>query len=157
MAKKTTRVVISGVVLAGAFGLLLATTLREAAEYSKDVDEVMPAASQWYDKPLQLHGFIVEESIMKRPNTLDYRFKVKHGDAVVLANYSGVVPDTFKDGAEVILKGRLDSAGFNVVPNGVVAKCPSKYVPQDGVARDTASYVPPKSSSAAGPAAGAAQ
>jgi len=149
-------VVISGVILAGAFGLLLATTLREAAEYSKDVDEVMPVASDWYNKPLQLHGFVVEESIMKRPNTLDYRFKVKHGEAVVLANYSGVVPDTFKDGAEVILKGRLDPAGFNVAPNGVVAKCPSKYVPQDGVARDTASYVPPKSSSAAA-AAGAVQ
>ena len=47
MSKKSTRLVISGVVLASAFGLLLATTLREAAEYSKDVDQVMPVAQEW--------------------------------------------------------------------------------------------------------------
>ena len=157
MSKKAIRILISGVVVAGAFGLLLATSLREAAEYAKDVDQVMPVAKDWYDKPLQLHGFVVEDSIMKRPNTLDYQFKVKNGDAVVLASYSGVVPDTFKDGAEVILKGRLHEAGFNVAPNGVIAKCPSKYVPQDGVVRDAASYVPPKSSSNTSPTAGAAQ
>ena len=156
MSKKSTRLVISGAVLASAFGLLLATTLREAAEYSKDVDQVMPVAEEWYGKPLQLHGFVVEESIMKRPNTLDYRFKVKNGDAVVLASYTGVVPDTFKDGAEVILKGRLHQDGFDVAPGGVVAKCPSKYVPEDGVKRDMASYVPPAGSPATAPAPGVA-
>ena len=156
MAKKSTRLVISGVVLASAFGLLLATTLREAAEYSKDVDQVMPVAAEWYGKPLQLHGFVVENSITKRPNTLDLQFKVKHGDAVVLASYTGVVPDTFKDGAEVILKGRLHESGFNVAPDGVVAKCPSKYEPEDGVKRDMASYVPPSNSAPAAPAPGVA-
>jgi cytochrome c-type biogenesis protein CcmE len=43
------------------------------------------------------------------------------------ATYSGVVPDTFKDEAEVVLKGRLDGTTFHTVPNGVMAKCPSKY------------------------------
>jgi len=43
--------------------------------------------------------------------------------------YSGIVPDTFKDEAEVVLKGRLESDGFHVDPNGVMAKCPSKYQP----------------------------
>jgi cytochrome c-type biogenesis protein CcmE len=37
------------------------------------------------------------------------------------------VPDTFKDGAEVVLKGRLGPDGFDVEANGVMAKCPSKY------------------------------
>jgi cytochrome c-type biogenesis protein CcmE len=42
-----------------------------------------------------------------------------------------VVPDTFKDRpgeeAEVVLKGQLTPSGFHVDPNGVTAKCPSKY------------------------------
>ena len=38
-----------------------------------------------------------------------------------------VVPDTFKDEAEVVLKGRLTTTGFHTEPNGVMAKCPSKY------------------------------
>jgi cytochrome c-type biogenesis protein CcmE len=41
-----------------------------------------------------------------------------------------VVPDTFKDDAEVVLTGKLTPTGFAVAPNGVMAKCPSKYEPK---------------------------
>jgi cytochrome c-type biogenesis protein CcmE len=148
MSKKTTRVVLSGVVLVGAFALLLITSMRESVEYFKEVDEVIPQAANWYNKPIQLHGFVVENSIERRQNTLDYRFKVKNGESEVTATYTGVVPDTFKDGAEVVLKGRLSPAGFEA--NNVVAKCPSKYVPADGTA--PANYTPPKQSVSATPA-----
>ena len=57
---------------------------------------------------MQLHGYVVDGSIQGRPNTLDRKFKVKNGDAMVAAIYTGIVPDTFKGGAEVVLKGRLD-------------------------------------------------
>ncbi|MEO7192193.1 MAG: cytochrome c maturation protein CcmE [Vicinamibacterales bacterium] len=143
MSKKSTRVLVSGLVLGGAFMLLLVTSMRGSAQYFKEVDEVMPVAAEWYNRPLQLHGFVVQNSIMRRPDTLDYQFKVKNGESVVLASYTGVVPDTFKDGAEVVLKGRLHSAGFNVEPGGVVAKCPSKYTPADGAKTNLSTYQPP--------------
>ena len=127
MSKKMIRVLLAVVVIGGAFATLLATTMRENAEYYKHVDEVMPSASAWYGKSLQLHGFVVAGSIQRRPNTLDYRFMVRNGDSEVQADYTGVVPDTFKDDAEVVLKGRLAPTGFKVDENGVVAKCPSKY------------------------------
>jgi len=132
MSKKMIRVLITVVVLGGAFATLLATTMRENAQYYKHVDEVMPVAANWYGKGLQLHGYVVDGSIARRPNTLDYQFKVKNGDSVVLASYTGVVPDTFKDGAEVVLKGKLATDGFHVESNGVMAKCPSKYQLVDG-------------------------
>ena len=44
------------------------------------------------------------------------------------AEYTGIVPDGFKSGSEVVLKGRLSAHGFSVEPGGVMAKCPSKYV-----------------------------
>ncbi len=78
---------------------------------------------------MNLHGFVVDGSIEKRPNSLDYRFKVKNGDQTVTATYTGTVPDTFKDGAEVVLTGTLASDGFHVKRNGVTAKCPSRYDP----------------------------
>ncbi len=43
------------------------------------------------------------------------------------ATYTGIVPDTFKDGSEVVLKGTLGPDGFQVEPDGVMAKCPSSY------------------------------
>lgn len=127
MSKKTIRILATVAILGGAFITVLATSLRENAQYYKHVDEVMPEAANWYGKPLQLHGFVETGSILKRPNSLDYRFKVQNGGSVVLASYTGVVPDTFKDGAEVVIKGRLSASGFQVEENGVTAKCPSKY------------------------------
>jgi cytochrome c-type biogenesis protein CcmE len=96
------------------------------------VDEVMTDPGAWQGKNLQLHGFIVPNSIMRKPDSLDWRFEVHSKGHVVRATYTGVVPDTFKDEAEVVLKGRLTDDGFHVAPNGVMAKCPSKYEPKPG-------------------------
>ena len=115
-------------VLALAFGGLLWSTLSEGTEYFKDVNEVMANRQAWEGKPLQLHGYVIPGSILQRPNTLEYRFKVQNNGAVIDAAYTGVVPDTFKDEAEVVLRGRLTPNGFQTDKNGVVAKCPSKYV-----------------------------
>jgi len=79
-------------------------------------------------RSLQLHGIV--NDLRQRPNTLDYRFQVQNNGKVITASYSGVVPDNFKNGAEVVLKGRLHGDGFSVEANGVMAKCPSKYNPQ---------------------------
>ncbi len=119
-----------GVIVVAFVGLLW-TTLSEGSEYYKHVDEVMASPEEWQGKQLQLHGFVVANSILVRPDTLEYRFKVQSNGRVVDASYTGIVPDTFKDRpgeeAEVVLKGQLTSGGFHVDPNGVMAKCPSKY------------------------------
>ena len=127
MPKKAGRAVLSAVVILGALMGVLYTTVSMGATDYKYVHEVMNSPEQWYGKNLQLHGYVVDKSIEQRPNTLDYRFKVRNGDYSVVATYTGVVPDTFKDGAEVVLTGRLGPEGFKVDPNGVTAKCPSKY------------------------------
>jgi cytochrome c-type biogenesis protein CcmE len=45
-----------------------------------------------------------------------------------MANYEGLVPDTFKGGAEVIVRGTLTADNqVAVIPDGIMAKCPSKY------------------------------
>ena len=87
----------------------------------------MVKPESWYGNNMQVHGYVVPNSIEKRPNTLDYRFKLRTGDYEVVAWYSGLAPDTFKDRAEVVMTGKLGADGFKVVPNGITAKCPSKY------------------------------
>ena len=114
-------------VLVLAFVGLMYTTLREGAEYYKHVDEVLASPQDWEGKRLQLHGFVVAGSILRKPDTLEYKFKVQSKGAVVDASYKGVVPDTFKDDSEVVLKGQLTPQGFHTEPNGIMAKCPSKY------------------------------
>ncbi len=129
MAQKVMKIGVTAVVLALALGGLLWTSLSEGTEYYKHVDEVMANPEAWHGKRLQLHGFVVKDSILRRQNSLDYRFQVASNGHTVTAHYTGIVPDTFKDEAEVVLKGRLGPDGFIVDPNGVMAKCPSKYEP----------------------------
>jgi cytochrome c-type biogenesis protein CcmE len=123
---------LTTVVLVGAFSGLMFLTLAEGTEYYKHVEEVMTQPSDWYGKRLQLHGFVVKDSILRRPDSLDYKFRIESNGAVVAASYTGTVPDTFKGGAEVVVKGRLGPNGFQVEKDGVMAKCPSKYEPKTG-------------------------
>ena len=133
MKQKAVKIGITSLVLILALGGLMYSTLSEGTEYYKHVEEVMGDPGAWHGKSLQLHGYVVKDSIMRKPDTLEYRFKVQSKGAVVDATYTGIVPDTFKDDSEVVLKGKLDARGFHVVPNGVMAKCPSKYEAQKGL------------------------
>jgi cytochrome c-type biogenesis protein CcmE len=127
MTHRYIKIGVTSVVLVLAFAGLLWSTLREGTEYYKHVDEVMASRQDWEGKRLQLHGFVVAGSILRKPDSLEYKFKVQNKGQVVDAWYTGIVPDTFKDDAEVVLKGRLSADGFRTEPNGVMAKCPSKY------------------------------
>ena len=127
MKAKPIKIAATAAILVVAFGGLLYSTLREGTEYYKHVDEVMVDPAAWHGKRLQLHGYVVDDSIFVKPSTLEYRFQIQSNGKIVPARYTGVVPDTFKNGSEVVLKGRLGPDGFAVDPNGVMAKCPSKY------------------------------
>jgi len=140
MSHRYIKLGVTGVVLALAFAALLWTSLRDGTEYYKHVDEVMTSPQAWEGKRLQLHGFVVAGSWVRKPDTLEYQFKVQNKGSVVQASYTVILPDTFKDEAEVVLKGRLSHGGaFDVEPNGVMAKCPSKYEPKDGPVKKSAS------------------
>ena len=128
MTHRYIKVGATSAVLVAAFVGLMWATLRDGTEYFKHVDEVMTNPGAWHDKRLQLHGYVVDKSIFVKPDTLQYQFQIQNKGSVVLASYTGIVPDTFKDGSEVVLKGHLGPNGFAVDANGVMAKCPSKYV-----------------------------
>ena len=124
-AMLTTAVV--GVV--GFLGFMLVTSAGHAFEYYKHVDEISAELPSWQGKPMQLHGFVVPGSIQKRfdrdNGRLEYKFREVNCGQEVEVRYAGVVPDTFKDGAEVVVKGSLDGQTFHSTE--VMAKCPSKY------------------------------
>ena len=133
MTPKAIKIAVTLVVLAGALGGLMYTTLAQGTEYYIHVDEVMQNPAAWQGKRLQLHGYVTD--LRQRPDSLDYKFQVTYNGKIITARYTGVVPDTFKNDAEVVLKGQLRADGFAVEPNGVMAKCPSKYNAQSPATR----------------------
>jgi cytochrome c-type biogenesis protein CcmE len=117
-----------GIVLGG-IGYLFYSSSGEAFEYYKHVDEVAANPAALAGKHLQMHGFVVPGSIAKRMDTsrqtIEYKFQAVNCEKIIEVRYAGVVPDTFKDRAEVVVKGTLDGDRFQA--SEISAKCPSKY------------------------------
>jgi cytochrome c-type biogenesis protein CcmE len=131
---RTTKIALSVLVAGGALASLLWATVSSGAEYYKHVDEVALQPGNWAGKRLQLHGTVAAGSIQRRRGTLDYRFVVERNGRSIPVDYSGIVPDTFKDKSEVVVKGRLRPDG-RFAGTEVMAKCPSKYEPKSGGGR----------------------
>jgi len=132
MSHKAVKVAATSLVLAVVFGALVYTTLGENMQYYKYVDEVVASSPDaWEGKKLQVHGYVVPGSIGRKRDRLEYQFDVQRNGKTLRAYYSGVVPDTFKDEAEVVLTGELTPAGF--MATEMTAKCPSKYEEAPGV------------------------
>ena len=125
MQRKALKIGLTTTVLMAAFGGLLWTTMADGAAYYQHVDEVMVEPDAWHGKRLQVHGYA--EDIRVRPKSMDYLFDIQNNGYVVHAEYTGIVPDTFKNDAEVVVTGRLEGDTLVVEPNGIMAKCPSKY------------------------------
>ena len=45
----------------------------------------------------------------------------------VPVTYSGVVPDPFREGREIIVSGELQNGTFMAERDSLVTKCPSKF------------------------------
>lgn len=138
MQGQTVKIVMSAAVILGAAGFLLADTLADAdtLTYYHKVDEVLAAPADFLDKRFRLGGYVEKGSILQRPGTLEFQFKVVAENTMmadgrrmrpVTVRYTGVVPDTFKDDAEVTVTGRFASDGKTFQGQELIAKCPSKY------------------------------
>ncbi len=58
---------------------------------------------------------------------LRFRIRDRDGTASVPVRYGGVVPDPFREGREVIVKGELKDGTFVGQRDSLVTKCPSKF------------------------------
>lgn len=129
-AKNQKWVYLAAVLLVGAgVGYLLFSGLSQNSVYFLNVSEAlaMPA-----DKLSQarLFGAVSEVELVREPRNASVSFLVLDKDNpsdAIRVRYSGVVPDTFKPGAEVILEGSFAQGGKEFLATTLMTKCPSKY------------------------------
>jgi cytochrome c-type biogenesis protein CcmE len=121
-----------GISAVAVIGLLWAS-LGEGAEYYKYVDEARGSQAQLLGKRLRVHGSVMLGTVVHQAGTLDYRFTLESKEprqhATLPVRYHGIVPDLFKEGAEVIAAGVLSSDG-TLSSDRIETKCPSKYESQ---------------------------
>lgn len=92
--------------------------------------------SEFLDTPVDAHagmrvnGKVVEGTIVRQPTGEDVAFEMTDGAATLAVHYRGIIPDTFVDGADVVVEGQLQSDGV-FSAHTLLAKCPSKYESAD--------------------------
>ncbi len=116
---------------------LVASTVRSgsgAFTYSKYVDEVMATPQRFVGHELRVEGMVEAGSLQNTAGSNRFLFRVERNRQSMPVEYTGVVPDTFREGIGVTVRGRLGASG-TFTATEVVAKCPSKYEMQTNAAR----------------------
>src|SRR4051794_10168445 len=75
----------------------------------------------------KLTGKVVDGSVKRQGESISFAVRDRDGSASVPVTYTGVVPDPFREGREVIVSGELEHGTFVAERDSLVTKCPSKF------------------------------
>lgn len=120
---------VAVLVIGGSVAYMIYSTMSggTALEYYMSVDEALQQRSDLTGKLVRLHGRVVAGTLQKKPGSLDHRFAIFAGGRWAEVHYRGLLPDAFKDCAEIVVNGRFEDRAAAFAAAKVVAKCPSKY------------------------------
>ena len=120
---------IGGGVLLSMVLLIVVGTQGSGVGYYMTVGEFLESSGELRNG-LRVNGKVVHGSIDRYDTGEDVGFVMTDGDATLAVYYRGIIPDTFVDGADVVVEGQLQDDGVFAAHN-LLAKCPSKYESAD--------------------------
>jgi cytochrome c-type biogenesis protein CcmE len=125
-------------VAAAVFVVVIAKGPQEVVRF-RTVDKLMEYPGGNVGPYFKVHGFVEARSIQRTVEGGESftRFAIQENGKRVAVELRGPVPETFRDGAEIVAIGHLRRAGgvsseFVFVADEVNAKCPSTYNTADG-------------------------
>ncbi len=95
-----------------------------SVQYYMTVSEYLDRQPKYEGKKIKLAGRVQLNSLKSKAG--NYDFVVEDLGREISVSYSGMAPDTFKEGSEVVVEG-LGSKDAHFVATGLMAKCASKY------------------------------
>ena len=116
--------------------------------YYETLAEFLASAEAHEGQHSRVHGFVALRPIERDIGAMEVRFAVVNeppmggggtGAPMAVVFHSLETPDLFKEGAEVVLEGRLEHTNSEMVfhADKLFAKCPSKF---EAKATETASF-----------------
>lgn len=140
---KGAQISIGAVIVALLLGWYGYTNLQGdvAFQYYQNLDEFLAASQDLEGQSLRVHGYVANESIHRDLNAKNVRFVVQNdpphsgivGEQTLDVLFLGLeTPDMFKDGAEVVIEGRIQNHQSDTLflADNLMAKCPSKFEAQ---------------------------
>jgi cytochrome c-type biogenesis protein CcmE len=122
--KRTIRLVIALSVALLLAGALIYTSFSAATE-AQQPSQLLSGGKA--GRTYELTGTVAQGTVRHAGDALLFRVRDRHGSASVPVHYVGTVPDPFREGREVIVKGTLREGTFVAERDSLVTKCPSKF------------------------------
>jgi cytochrome c-type biogenesis protein CcmE len=122
--KRTVRLVVAlsaAVLLASALVYTSFSAASPALTPSQLLDQAQPGRSY------QLTGTVAKGSVHREGAVLDFSVEDRAGGKAVALAYTGIVPDPFHEGREVIVTVEKQGSRYVGERNSLITKCPSKY------------------------------
>jgi cytochrome c-type biogenesis protein CcmE len=123
--KRRVRLIVAltaAMLLAGA----LIYTSFSAATDAKQPSQLLRSANA--GQSYQLTGKVVQGSVVRSGDSMRFTVRDRNGRGAALpVSYSGEVPDPFRGGREIIVKGTMRNGTFVGQKDSLVTKCPSKF------------------------------
>ena len=137
---KGVQIALGAVACALLLGWYANSVLEDGASltYYQPLDEFLASPESAESRLVRVHGFVALGTIDRDVSARTVRFGVQSGPphagtspgGALSVEYASLeVPDLFKDGAEVVIEGKLARNGGKPVfhATNVLAKCPSKF------------------------------
>jgi cytochrome c-type biogenesis protein CcmE len=102
---------------------LVYTSFSASTEAKQPSDLLNASSGDTYD----LTGTVVADSVVRGDDGLRFDIEDRDGSASLPVNYTGTVPDPFREGREVIVTGKVEQGTFVAERDSLVTKCPSKF------------------------------
>ncbi len=121
------------VILLGLLGVAIALglilyALRAQTDYFYTPDQIASHAAP-SDKRIKAGGMVVKGSLHKATDSLAVSFQITDFKSTVDVQYTGILPDLFKEGSGVVATGELKNGVF--VAEQILAKHDENYMPPD--------------------------
>ncbi len=125
------RLLFIGLLIAGtgtAAGLALYAFNQNMMYYYKPAEVVSGEAPA--NTTIRVGGLVVSGSVHKEDESTDVSFVITDLHSNIRVQYKGILPDLFREGQGVVVRGRLNKEGIFVAEE-VLAKHDEKYMPPE--------------------------
>lgn len=126
MKKKRIKYIIGLTVIALAFIYFIMSSFMGSFRYAISPGDFRADEAGYAGKIVKLSGVVKDNSISFDKS--DYIFEITDGEQSIRVHYRGIVPNTFRDGAEVMVTGIYNPESGIFEAQEVITKCASKYV-----------------------------
>ena len=118
--------ILFGVSVAAVLGL---TAFQENLLYFYSPTQVS-AGEAPDNHSFRIGGLVVDGTVKRKPDSLDVQFDLTDNTETVTVQYTGILPDLFREGQGIVAMGSLQSGGLFIAEE-VLAKHDENYMPPE--------------------------